>query len=291
MQLTLLHFGDLHGQLDRLPRLFSAATYLRHKTEAAGGVSLLVCTGDTVDRTIAAAAQTGGRVALPVLEAMGVQALVPGNHDADWGAAAFTRWVSAARFPILLGNIGPTPGTPWPGARASLLCDLPGLRVGLLGLSTPMLSHALGADAAFEPPPSAVAREAAALRADGAGTVIALSHLGYAYGPDVAHWMSPDEDTDVRLAEAGVDLDVLVGGHTHTMLTEPVRVGRTVIAHAGHNGEWLGELNLTLGGDGAVTGFSGRLHPIDTRCPIDPTISAVLELALEEAGRLVPGHR
>jgi len=60
--------------------------------------------------------------------------------------------------------------------------------------------------------------------------------------------------------------------------------------------EWLGELNLTLGGDGAVTGFSGRLHPIDTRCPIDPTISdptisAVLELALEEAGRLVPGHR
>lgn len=288
MQLTLLFIGDLHGRLDRLPRAFSAIATLRARVTEAGGASLLVCTGDTVDRTIATAARTGGRVALPVLEAMGVQALTPGNHDADWGAAAFTRWIASARFPVLLANVGPTAGGHWPGARSSLVLDLGGRRIGLLGLSTVMLANALGQAAVYEPPAVAVAREAMALRAQGASTVIALSHLGYAFGPDVAHWMPPDADTDVRLAEAGVDLDAIVGGHTHTFLEPPVRIGKTVIAHAGVNVDVVGELMLDLGDDGAVTAWGGRLHSIDARWPIDPTISAVLELALEEAERIAP---
>jgi len=288
MQLTLLYLGDLHGRLDRLPRAFSAINHVRARVAAEGGACLVVCTGDTVDRTIPAAALTGGRVALPVLEAMGVQALVPGNHDADWGAAAFARWCAAARFPVLLANLAPTTGI-WPGVRPTLSLDLGGFRIGLIGLSTPMLSNALGPTATYESPLMAVEREAAALRAAGTATVIALSHLGYAYGPEVAHWMSPDEITDIRLAEAGLDLDVIVGGHTHTELEAPVHVGRTVIAHAGCNVDRLGELTLSLGDDGAPTAWSGRLHPIDTRWPIDPTISAMLELALDEAGRLAPG--
>ncbi len=288
MQLTLLFLGDLHGRLDRLPRAFSAIAALRARVAEAGGASLLVCTGDTVDRTIPVAARTGGRVALPVLEAMGVQALTPGNHDADWGPAAFTRWVASARFPILLANVGPTTGGLWPGVRSSLLLELGGRRIGLLGLSTVMLANALGPAAVYEPPTVAVAREAAALRAQGASTVIALSHLGYAFGPDVAHWMPPDADTDVRMAEAGLDLDAIVGGHTHTRLEPSVRIGRTVIAHAGVNVEHVGELTLDLGADGTPIAWAGRLHPIDTRWPIDPTISAVLELALEEAERIAP---
>lgn len=288
MQLTLLYLGDLHGRLDRLPRAFSAVAQVRARVAAEGGVSVLVCTGDTVDRTIPAAALTGGRVALPVLEAMGVQALVPGNHDADWGPLAFSRWVTAARFPVLLANIASVAGGPWPGTSPSLMLEVGSLRLGLIGVSSVMLANALATSAVYESPVAAVAREAAALREQGATTVIALSHLGYAYGPDVAHWMSPDEDTDRRLAEAGVDLDAIVGGHTHTVLETPARVGRIVIAHAGALVEALGELTLELGPDGAVTTATVRLHPIDTRWPIDPTISAMLELALDEAGRLAP---
>jgi 2',3'-cyclic-nucleotide 2'-phosphodiesterase (5'-nucleotidase family) len=289
MRLTILYVGDLHGRLDRLPRVFSVVARLRAEAAAAGGLSLLVCTGDTVDRTIPAAALTGGRIALPVLEAMGVQALVPGNHDADWGPAAFARWVAAAHFPVLLANITAADGTAWPGTLPSVLLEVNGLRIGLIGVSSVMLSNALGPAARYSPPYEVVAREAAALRGQGATTIVALSHLGYAYGPDVAHWMPPDEDTDVRLAEAAVDLDAIVGGHTHTVLAEPVRIGRTTIGHAGAMLDTVGELTLELDADGAPTGASARLHPVDARWPIDPTISAVLELALDEADRRLPG--
>lgn len=290
MRLTLLYVGDLHGRLNRLPRAYSAVAHLRAEAAATGGPSLFVCTGDTVDRTIPAAALTGGRVALPVLEAMGVQALVPGNHDADWGPAAFTRWVASARFPVLLANITGADGAPWPGTRPSVLLEVGGIKVGLIGLSSVMLANALGPEARYQAPAPAAAREASALRAQGATIVIALSHLGYAYGPDVAHWMPPDEDTDVRLAEAGVDLDAIVGGHTHTELPDGARIGRTSIAHAGAMLESIGELALELDGDGRPASASARLHRLDARWPIDPTISAVLELALDEAGRLQPGR-
>lgn len=289
MRLTLLYVGDLHGRLDRLPRVYSAVARLRDDIAAVGGQSLFVCTGDTVDRTIPAAALTGGRVVLPVLEAMGVQALVPGNHDADWGPAAFTRWVASARFPVLLANITRSDGTPWPGTRPSLLLDVGGIKIGLIGLSSVMLANALGPEARYVAPAHVAAREAAALRAQGATIVIALSHLGYAYGPEVAHWMPPDEDTDVRLAEAGVDLDAIIGGHTHTELPDGVRIGRTPIAHAGALLESIGELTLELDGPGLPVSTSARLHRLDARWPIDPTISAVLELALDEVGRMQSG--
>ncbi len=290
MRLSLLYIGDLHGRLDRLPRAYSAVARLRVEVAATGGQSLFVCTGDTVDRTIPAAALTGGRVALPVLEAMGVQALVPGNHDADWGPAAFTRWVASARFPVLLANVTGVDGAPWPGTRPSMLLEVGGIKVGLIGLSSVMLANALGPAARYHAPAPIAVREAAALRAQGATTVIALSHLGYAYGPDVAHWMPPDEDTDVRLAEAGVDLDAIVGGHTHTELPDLVRIGRTSIAHAGAMLESIGELTLELDDRGVPASAEARLHPLDARWPIDPTISAVLELALDEAARLQPGR-
>lgn len=289
MRLTLLYVGDLHGRLDRLPRAYSALAHLRAEAAASGGQSMFVCTGDTVDRTIPAAALTGGRVALPVLEAMGIQALVPGNHDADWGPAAFTRWVASARIPVLLANITGNDGTAWPGTRPSLLLEVGGVRVGLIGLSSVMLANALGPTARYHAPAPVVAREAAALRTQGATIVVALSHLGYAYGPDVAHWMPPDEDTDVRLAEAGVDLDAIIGGHTHTDLPDGFRIGRTSIAHAGAMLESIGELTLDLDDRGAPASTSARLHRLDARWPIDPTISAVLELALDEVGRLQSG--
>jgi 2',3'-cyclic-nucleotide 2'-phosphodiesterase (5'-nucleotidase family) len=72
----------------------------------------------------------------------------------------------------------------------------------------------------------------AEVRRKGARLIVLLTHLGL------------DEDT--RLAAAVEGIDVIVGGHSHTVVTDPVTVGRTRIVQAGSHGLYLGVLDLTI---------------------------------------------
>jgi 5'-nucleotidase len=105
--------------------------------------------------------------------------------------------------------------------------------------------------------------------------VICLSHGGMEQGQDGRF----TDGEDVRLAKAVPGIDVIVGGHTHTVLEQPVIVdGRTPVVQTGKYGEHLGELVIALdGGRLAVESYS--LHRIDDTIAGDRSISA-------EIGRL-----
>ncbi len=273
MRLTLLHFNDLHGRLDRLPRLFSLIDPLRRASER----SLLINTGDTCDQACAECDLTRGRAGLALLDAMGVDAGVPGNHDADWGPADFARWVTSAHFPMLGANLEV------PGLQAWRVLDLKGLKVGLVGVVTDMFAD-IGLT--WHDPIATTQRAVHALRVEGAEIVIALSHLGYAWAPE-HDWMAPDAVTDVILAERVRGIDLIVGGHTHTPLPAPVRHGATWIVQASPLAASLGVVELQMG-PSALT-VAGRLLPLEPDTPVDPTISSILELVREEA-RALPGR-
>ncbi len=75
--------------------------------------------------------------------------------------------------------------------------------------------------------------------------VVLLTHLGV--------------DADKSLAASVDGIDVIVGGHSHTALIDPVRVGRTIIVQAGHNGLYLGVLDLVIDEKtGQVTQCDGK---------------------------------
>jgi 2',3'-cyclic-nucleotide 2'-phosphodiesterase (5'-nucleotidase family) len=93
--------------------------------------------------------------------------------------------------------------------------------------------------------------------------------------------------TDEDAAADCPDLDVIVGGHSHSVLDPPVRVGNGVVAQAGDYGRWLGRLDLDLDDAGRVRDFSGKLIPCDEGVAPDPTIGATLEFVREEAARLL----
>jgi 5'-nucleotidase len=89
--------------------------------------------------------------------------------------------------------------------------------------------------------------------------VIALSHGGVVKGPD-GRYTGGD---DVRLAQDVPGIDVVIGGHSHTALHEPILVhDRTPVVQTGKEGENLGELVVTVD-DGALRVDSYRLYPID----------------------------
>ena len=96
--------------------------------------------------------------------------------------------------------------------------------------------------------------------------VICLSHSGTSGG----------EGEDYALAQAVEGIDVIVSGHTHTTLREPITVNGTLIVSAAEYGRNLGVLKLRKNGDGVAL-KSYELIPINENVAEDPAIAALVE--------------
>jgi 5'-nucleotidase/UDP-sugar diphosphatase len=106
-----------------------------------------------------------------------------------------------------------------------------------------------------------------------ADVVICLSHGGVEKGPDGRLI----EGDDVRVAEAAPGIDVVIGGHSHTELTEAIIVNcRTPVVQTGMEGRNLGELVITLDG-GKPKVVSYRRDPIDDTIAGDRAVNDEIE--------------
>jgi 5'-nucleotidase len=292
MRLTLLHFNDLHGRLEQLPRLFHLAQRERAESQAQGGQVLLLDGGDSSDRRRWECEVTQGRANYSLLEAMGVQAGVPGNGETlNWGQPALARMVASVGFPLLAANLVDNADTALlavPGLKGSVLLDLGGFSLGVIGLTQTFPLDFQHYGYGVVDPRVVLRREIDGLRGQGARLLVLLSHLGLAASPaGAAGGEPPDALHDDIVAQDFPEIGVIVGGHTHSDLHAPVVVGQTVIVQAGDHGRYLGRLDLTVDDNtGTITEYFGRLILCGADVPTDPTIQGTLELVIEEAGRL-----
>jgi 5'-nucleotidase / UDP-sugar diphosphatase len=257
---TLLHTNDEHSTLLPSPlsdyhptlpsqarggfaRLAQAVAHVRAEKAAAGEPVLLVSAGDFLGGSAFAWLGLAGLTPeLSLMMDIGYDVITIGNHEFDYGSAGLAGYLSRAGYPdasartaIVASNTLAPPEHPLHdvGLQKTHITELDnGLRVGFFGI---MGLHAqrviVGAEPVVFTERFAAAREAvAALRAAGANVVVALSHSGVA------------EDT--ALARAVQGIDVIVGGHTHEALAEPLQVGSTLIAQTGALLENLGVLEL-----------------------------------------------
>jgi 2',3'-cyclic-nucleotide 2'-phosphodiesterase (5'-nucleotidase family) len=95
--------------------------------------------------------------------------------------------------------------------------------------------------------------------------VVLVSHYGFAQ--------------EVAIARAVDGIDVILGGHTHDVLAEPVRIGGTIITQAGAHGSYMTRLDLELA-QGRVCGVRHELIAVNAIGPADPTVTAVVDEAL-----------
>ena len=305
MNLTILHFNDLHGRLEQLPRLYTLMRRERAKAEAEGRRVLLLDGGDSSDRARWESDVTKGRANFSVLEAMGVQATVIGNGEAlHWGRGALGRLARSVGFPVLAANLVDTAAVNQPaaenqpaderqlaapGLRATAVIELDGFRLGVVGVTQVYPGHYDRYGFRSVHPAGALRRGVEALRAEGVRQILLLSHLGCPMPPESkAEWPDPAVYTDDDVARDFPEIGIIVGGHSHTALETPIVIGGTVIAQAGDYGRWLGRLDVDLDdATGAVTAHRGWLIPCGAGVPLDPTIQGTLELVQEEAGRLL----
>ncbi|MDP6593884.1 MAG: LysM peptidoglycan-binding domain-containing protein [Candidatus Marinimicrobia bacterium] len=100
--------------------------------------------------------------------------------------------------------------------------------------------------------------------ADRVDVVVVLSHMGV--------------DADRELAAEYPQIDVIVGSHTQTVMTEPEMVGNTLIVQAGKDGYYVGQLKLTFDGSKTISVHEGSLVAMDIVLPNDP---AVIDMIIE----------
>lgn len=270
-RLVILHTNDHHGQvisfLDptsgrTVGGLAARATLVRREREEAariGAAVLLLDAGD-VNTGVPESDLLDAAPDIAAMGAMGYDAMTVGNHEFDIGLPALQRQRNLASFPFLSANVL-RESDARPAFQATQVLERGGLRIGILGLTTESAAFLTlpenRAGLRFEPALECAARWVPKLRAQ-CDLVLALTHLGYY--PDGNFGTSTPGEVNLVRAVAGID--VVVGGHTHTPLPQPVVDSGAIIVQAQDRGRWLGRLDLLLDEQRRIVAHEGRLIPV-----------------------------
>ena len=274
--LEILHWNDVHGRYDAMARAAHRAK--RIKAEADHPV-LLFDAGDIEESSVRLSALTYGAAGWSALRAAGVDVAVPGNGGLmRYGPDVLPRYAEAFGAAPVLANLG-SGGEVLSDTRPYRIVPAGDLRVAVIGISTPVSTYEVFGIEEFGLFQT-VARTARAARADGADVVIVLSHCGI--------------DLDRALSwDARGDIDLIVGGHTHTLLPQGEVAGAPIV-QAGNFAEHLGRVTVEVRA-GAVEVTSMTVESVDVDWPQDEAVLASLERSerelaawlAEPVGRLV----
>jgi len=239
-RLNLLHTGDLHGMLTEY-----GARYLA-ELKLSLAPCLLLDSGDAVGCGNVSWHGRGER-AHELMNGAGYDAGALGNREFHFRPGPQAAKLRLARFPILCANLVAPRG--YGGVRPSAALTLEGLPpVRVFGLLVPMITEGMWARR-LSPvrfgPPEAGARQV--LAQEPAALTVCLSHLGLA--------------RDRALAAACPDLGLILGGHSHTPLAVPERVGDTVITQNEPHGRSVTHVALEVEGT-RVTAVETELLPL-----------------------------
>ncbi|MDR2361310.1 MAG: metallophosphoesterase [Prevotellaceae bacterium] len=226
---------------------------------------------------------------LQLMWQMGYDAVTLGNHDFDFGPAGLADALRAARqagvaMPVVTANVKAS-GTSVQRLREAFenygvseytVFERGGRRIGVFGIigDEAVMNAPAAVGVLFEDRFAAAARVVQKLRSEEkVDLVVCLSHSG----TDVDRRRSEDE----QLAAAVPDIDVIVSGHTHSVLQEPLRVGRTFIVSGGCYAAYLGVLTLFASAEAAAertteVSFRYRLIPIDSTVGEDAEVAAMI---------------
>ncbi|MFT6075545.1 MAG: 5'-nucleotidase [Yoonia sp.] len=313
--LTILHTNDFHARFEPISRYDSGCSAEDNTAgECFGGTarlvtsvaeartrsnnSILVDGGDQFQGTLFYTYYKGAASA-EFMNKLGYDGMTVGNHEFDDGPEVLKGFMDAVNFPVLMSNADVS-GEPLLADKLmkSTVIERGGEMIGLIGL-TPENTDELaspGPNVIFSEPIAAVQAEVDKLTEMGVNKIIVLSHSGYGV------------DQEVAANTTGVD--VIVGGHTNTLLGDdenaagpyPTMVGDTAIVQAYAYGKFLGELNVTFDDEGKLIEASGAPILIDGNVVEDAeTVARVAELAapldeirnkvVAEAAALIEGDR
>ncbi len=254
--LSILHTNDLHGRFEGNNAAYHAfaqqARLFVEKIRLEQAHVLLLDAGDMLNPSHSKGEE------LAWMKGMGYDAFALGNHDFDRGMQDLSNQLSRNPIPALAANyqLADTPLSKQ--VKPYHIVEKAGQRIGIMGLgvnpqgSIPQL---LREGLVYTDPLVTGNQIAAELKEKHAcNLVICLSHLGYHY--------KDKQVSDLQLAPQSRHIDIIIGGHTHTFLPEPIVVNNldgkpVLINHAGWGGLLMGRIDLQYS-NGAIRVAKGE---------------------------------
>lgn len=279
LEISLFHVNDTHAKLESamaefkididdtlkgkrtyievggMPQLWTAVEKLR----AEAPNSLFLHAGDAFQGTLFFT-QFKGKSDLDFLNSIGLEGMTLGNHEFDEGVDVLSTFLAGATFPVVCANIDVSADKALsPYIKPYAIKRVDQARVGIIGLitpDTPFIIRNPPATVKFLDPVESAKKAVKALEGKGVNKIIVLSHLGY--------------ELDKQLAAKVSGIDVIIGGHSHTLLGDFKDLGK------GISGEYPTVVKNAAGEDVLITTSWQWANAV-----------GVLKLSFDGAGKIV----
>ncbi|MCZ7892269.1 MULTISPECIES: 5'-nucleotidase C-terminal domain-containing protein [Agrobacterium] len=301
-ELNILHINDFHSRIESInkfdstcsaeeegknecfggaARLLTAINQTRDALKADGKNVLLLNAGDNFQGSLFYTTYKG-TVEAEVLNAMKFDAMTVGNHEFDDSEDGLAGFLDKVQFPVVTANVVATAASKiGDRVKPSIVLEVGGQKIGIVGavandtaeLATPGPNITIAEDVAK------ISEQVQKLKQDGVDKIIALTHVGY--------------PRDLEFIAKIPDVDVVVGGHTHTLLSNtdqkaegpyPTLVDnpggyKVPVVQAGQYSKYLGDLKVVFDDSGVVKESKGDPILIDSSFkPDEATLKRIDEL-------------
>ncbi len=254
-KLTILHTNDVHSRIDPFPMDGSRNQGLGGASRRAALINeirsdepniLLLDSGDIFQGT-PYFNFFGGELELKLMTEMGYDATTIGNHDFDAGIDGLVKQLPHASFPFITCNYDFDQTNLRGKTLPYKVFEKSGLKIGVLGVGISLeglVPEKLYAGTRYLDPVEKANAIAGFLRnEEECDYIICLSHLGYRY--------SDAQIDDIKFATNSRNIDLILGGHTHTFMEEPHLVSNNanqpvIIHQAGWAGIVLGRIDVSF---------------------------------------------
>ena len=254
-RVVILHTNDTHSQIEPIPngkRDGNHAGYARRlgaimQERAMNPELILVDAGDFSQGTPYFNFYHG-RVEVDALNRMGYDAITLGNHEFDYGVDTLAAVLQNASFAVVCANYNVEGSALADIVRPYVILHRLGLKIGIFGLG--VNPNGLISQKNFAPiqymDPIPVAQEVATLLKEKhhCDLVVCLSHIG------THTTTSLQEVSDTQLAQATRNIDIIIGGHTHKIVTnyyvENIDGDSVLLAQMGKSGARIGKIEVEM---------------------------------------------
>ncbi len=252
--------GRTYGRMGGMDRVATVVKAIR----AARPDSILLDGGDTWQGSYTSL-MTKGQDCVNVMNALGVEAMTS-HWEWTYGTERVNEIVAALPFPFLGANIF---DAEWdePAFEPYKIFEKAGLRVAVIGQAFPYMPIAnprwMFPEYSFGIREERMQEVVDEVRAEGVDLVVCLSHNGF--------------DVDRKMASRVTGIDVILTGHTHDAIPEPVLVGQTILIASGSHGKFISRVDLDVR-ERRMMGFRHKLIPIfsDVITP-DPEMATLID--------------
>lgn len=268
LTLNIVHTNDLHSHLlpfndyadctlnssECLGGFARITTFL--KQEKQNQNTLILDAGDRFTGT-SFYALTKSQYLLPLFQKMPYDVVTLGNHEFDDNLSETEMFLSNWGIPVVVSNmVIPPSETLSQIVKPYVILERGNRKIGVIGLLTTETNVMKPSQITITDIDEALSHAIQQLKQNRVDIIVVLSHIGL--------------DEDKKIAEKFPDIDVIVGGHSHSLLSNDTQQihrvddypivrnnGKTVIVSSGKGGHFVGKLSVEFDADGHIASYQG----------------------------------